>query len=41
MKLKQLSVIFILDQINNLIDHAKRYMTLIVPKNIQSNKLNY
>ena len=33
-KLKQLSVIFILNHINNLIDHAKIHMALLVSKNI-------
>ena len=40
-KLKQLSVVFILNHINNLIDPAKIYLTLIVPKNIQSSYFNY
>ena len=34
---KQLSVIFILNPINNLTDQTKICMTLIVPKNIQRN----
>ena len=33
-KLKQLSVIFILNYINNLTNHAEIYMNLLVPKNI-------
>ena len=40
--LKQFSVIFILiNDINNLIDHAKIYMTLLVSKNIQNNYFIY
>ena len=40
-KLQQLSVIVILNHINNLIDHAKIYMNLLAPKNIQSNYFKY
>ena len=40
-KFKQLSVIFILNHFNNLIDLAKIYMTLLVPKNIQGNYFSY
>ena len=41
MKLKQLSIIFILNHINNLIDPAKIYMTLLATINIQSNYFNF
>ena len=40
-KLKQLSVIFILNYINNFIDPTKTYMTLLVPKIFQSNYSRY
>ena len=40
-KFKQLSVIFILNHVNNLIDLAKIYMTLLVPKNIHGNYFSY
>ena len=33
-KLKQLSVMFVFNYINNLMDHAEIYMNLLVPKNI-------
>ena len=39
---KQLSVIFILNHINNLNDHAKILVTtLLLPKSIQSNYFKY
>ena len=39
-KLKQLLVIFFLNHIKNLTDLAKIYMTLLIPKKIQSNYFN-
>ena len=40
-KLKQSSAIFTLNSINNLIDYAKIYMTLLFPKIFQNNCFNY
>ena len=40
-KLKQFSVIFVLNHINNLTDHAKICVTLLIPKNIHNSYFNY
>ena len=40
-KLKQLSVIFILNNIKIFIGPAKIFMTLLVPKMFESNYFNY
>ena len=40
-KLKQLSVIFILNRISNFIDPAKIYITVLIPKIFQSRYYRY
>ena len=40
-ELKKSSAIFTLNSINNLIDYAKIYMTLLFPKIFQNNCFNY
>ena len=41
LRLKHLSEIFILNHFKNLIDHAKIYMTLLVPKIFQGDYFIY